>query len=135
MPSETMYHQLFQNCRTSMPSPSPHPTKIKGNKENISQHPTEAAYSWQDMQIIFAKKKKKKNRETPANFKAFYPSILGRVQSITKRSREWVGENVESFWVPDISVYFSHRTRYRDLLKDLPFQWVIIAQGDDSRNF
>lgn len=58
-----------------MPSPiPPHPTKkIKGNKENISQHTTEAAYSWQDMQIIFALKKKKKD---PCKLQGILSSIL-----------------------------------------------------------
>lgn len=59
-----------------MPSPIPPPhKKIKGNKENISQHPTEAAYSWQDMQIIFAKKKKKIYRD-PCKLQGILSSIL-----------------------------------------------------------
>lgn len=83
-----------------MPSPIPPPhKKIKGNKENISQHPTEAAYSWQDMQIIFAKKKKKKYIETPANFKAFYPAF-SQGSKYNQKIKGGVGENVESFWVP-----------------------------------
>lgn len=36
---------------------------------------------------------------------------------------------LESFWVPDISVYFSHRDKIQRSFKvDLPFQWVISCQ-------
>lgn len=87
------------------------------------------------MQIIFAKKKKKKI-ERPLQTSRHFIQHSRRVQSITKRSREEWGKMLNHSGFPDISVYFSHRTRYRDLLK-----WIclssgsLVAQGDDSRNF
>lgn len=110
--------------------PYSHPTKNK-RKENISLIPHRGCLnSWQDMQIIFAKKK-----YTPANFKAFIQHSR-RALSKTKRSREEQGKMLNHSGFPVISVSLQSQNKIQR-----SFKWIclssgsFVAQVDDSRNF
>lgn len=108
-----MYHQLFQNCRTSMPSPIPTPRKKQ--KKNISPIPHRGC-------LIPGKtcKSYSLKKYTPANFKAFIQHSR-RAQMITKRSREAWGKCWINLGSPWLVYHISHRTRYRNLLSGFAF--------------
>lgn len=89
-----MYHQLFQNCKTSMPSPNPTQQKNKRKERKYFPNtPQRLLNSWQDMQIILAKK------IHSCKLQGIYPAFL-QGSKHNQKIKGGVGENVDSFWVP-----------------------------------
>lgn len=112
----TMYHQLFQNYRTSMPSPKPTPQKIKGKeRKNFPNTPQRLLNSWQDMQIIFAKK------IHPCKLQGIYPAF-SQGSKYNQKIKGGVGGKC---WIilgsPWLVYHFSHRTRYRSFKSGFAF--------------
>lgn len=90
-----MYHQLFQNCRTSMPSLSP-PQK-KNKIKHFPNTPQRLLNSWQDMQIIFAKK------IHPCKLQSIYPAF-SQGSNDNQKIKGGVGEMLNQSGFPVISV-------------------------------